>query len=89
MKIGKHQLVKTLWKPGLSHGQALQNESSCPMLNSAQFGKPTPPLVKPPKVQSGGSYKMPKLPPVREELDLMEAKANVLNAKAAKIRREG
>ena len=32
---------------------------------------------------------MPKLPPVREELDLMEAKANVLNAKAAKIRREG
>jgi hypothetical protein len=59
------------------------------MLNVNQFGKPNPPLVKPPKVKNGGVFKMPKMPASKEERDLMEAKANILNAKAAKMRREG
>ena len=62
------------------------------MLSSIQFGnfkKPKNSGPKPPKVKNGGSYKYPKPVPTREERDLMESKARVNNAKAAKLNREG
>jgi len=62
------------------------------MLNSNQFSNIKSPLVsapKTPKVKSGGAYKMPKPIPTKEQLDLMESKARLNNAKAAKINREG
>ena len=59
------------------------------MLNFNQFGNTKPQGVKPPKVKYGGAPKLPKIPASKEERDLMEAKANMMNAKAAKMRREG
>ncbi len=61
------------------------------MLSSIQFGKfkkQTNNGPKPPKVKNGGSYKYPKPVPTREERDLMESKARINNAKAAKLNRE-
>ncbi len=61
------------------------------MLSSIQFSKfkkPTSNGPKPPKVKNGGSYKYPKPVPTREERDLMESKARINNAKAAKMNRE-
>jgi hypothetical protein len=61
------------------------------MLSSIQFGnfeKPKNSGPKPPKVKNGGSYKYPKPVPTREERDLMESKARINNAKAAKMNRE-
>lgn len=91
MKIVKHQLVKTPWKPGLSHGQPPKRKAVAKMLSSIQFSKfkkPTNNGPKPPKVKNGGSYKYPKPVPTREERDLMESKARINNAKAAKLNRE-
>ena len=59
--------------------------------NERQFSKFKKPIdngPKPPKVKSGGSYKYPKPVPTREERDLMESKARINNAKAAKLNRE-
>lgn len=61
------------------------------MLSSAQFGKVKSPVAntpKPPKVRNGGGYKYPKPIPTKEELDLIESKARINNAKAAKMNRE-
>jgi len=61
------------------------------MLSSIQFSKFKWPIdkgPKAPKVKNGGSYKYPKPVPTREERDLMESKARVNNAKAAKLNRE-
>lgn len=61
------------------------------MLSSIQFGNFKKPIYngpKPPKVKNGGSYKYPKPVPTREERDLMESKARINNAKAAKLNRE-
>lgn len=61
------------------------------MLSSIQFGsfkKPKNTGPKPPKVKNGGAYKYPKPVPTREERDLMESKARINNAKAAKLNRE-
>ena len=61
------------------------------MLSSIQFGKykkSSDKGPKPPKVKNGGSYKYPKPVPTREERDLMESKARINNAKAAKLNRE-
>jgi hypothetical protein len=52
------------------------------------FKKQTNNGPKPPKVKNGGSYKYPKPVPTREERDLMESKARINNAKAAKLNRE-
>ena len=57
------------------------------MLSSIQFSKfkkSTNNGPKPPKVKNGGAYKYP----TREERDLMESKARINNAKAAKLNRE-
>lgn len=61
------------------------------MLSSAQFGRVKSPVAstpKPPKVRNGGAYKYPKPIPTKEELDLIESKARINNAKAAKMNRE-
>ena len=61
------------------------------MLSSIQFGKfkkSADKGPKPPKVKNGGAYKYPKPLPTREERDLMESKARINNAKAAKMNRE-
>ena len=61
------------------------------MLSSIQFSKfkkSTNNGPKPPKVKNGGAYKYPKPVPTREERDLMESKARINNAKAAKLNRE-
>jgi hypothetical protein len=61
------------------------------MLSSIQFGKfkkSADKGHKPPKVKNGGAYKYPKPVPTREERDLMESKARINNAKAAKMNRE-
>ncbi len=61
------------------------------MLSSIQFSKFKKSAdngPKPPKVKNGGSYKYPKPVPTREERDLMESKARINNAKAAKLNRE-
>ena len=63
------------------------------MLNPKQFGKPKPLKAaqppQPPKAKnSSAGYKF--LPPFKtqEERDLMESKARINNAKAAKLNRE-
>jgi hypothetical protein len=61
------------------------------LLSSAQFSKIKTPVAstpKTPKVRNGGAYKYPKPIPTREELDLIESKARINNAKAAKMNRE-
>jgi hypothetical protein len=61
------------------------------MLSSIQFSKfkkPVDATPKPPKVKNGGAYKYPKPVPTQEERDLMESKARINNAKAAKLNRE-
>jgi hypothetical protein len=61
------------------------------LLSSAQFRKIKTPVAntpKTPKVRNGGAYKYPKPIPTREELDLIESKARINNAKAAKLNRE-
>jgi hypothetical protein len=61
------------------------------MLSSIQFSKFKKPVdnsPKPPKVKNGAAYKYPKPVPTREERDLMESKARINNAKAAKLNRE-
>ena len=61
------------------------------MLSSIQFSKFKKPVdnsPKPPKVKNGGAYKYPKPVPTPEERDLMESKARINNAKAARLNRE-
>ena len=61
------------------------------MLSSIQFSKFKKPVdnsPKAPKVKNGGGDKYPKPVPTREERDLMESKARINNAKAAKLNRE-
>ena len=61
------------------------------MLSSIQFSKFKKPVdnsPKAPQVKNGGGYKYPKPVPAREERDLLESKARINNAKAAKLNRE-
>ena len=61
------------------------------MLSSIQFGKFKKPIdnsPKPRKIRNGGASKYPKPVPTAEERDLMESKARINNAKAAKLNRE-
>lgn len=41
-----------------------------------------------PKVKSGGSYRYPPKVKTKEELDLLEAKARLINAKVKQIQEE-
>ena len=58
------------------------------MLSSIQFSKFKKPVDNSPQVKNGGGYKYPKPVPAREERDLLESKARINNAKAAKLNRE-
>lgn len=61
------------------------------MLSSTQFSQVKTSVAKtpqPPKVRNGGAYRFPKPVKTKEELDLIESKARINNAKAAKLNRE-
>jgi len=57
------------------------------MLNPIQFSLPglKPKKQKKPKVGSRTPYKFPKPMKTKEELELIEAKARLMNAKASQI----
>jgi hypothetical protein len=61
------------------------------MLSSIQFSKFKKPVDNSPKtrkVKNGGASQYAKPMPTAEERDLMESKARINNAKAAKLNRE-
>jgi hypothetical protein len=61
------------------------------MLSSIQFSKFKKPVDNSPKtrnVKNGGASQYTKPMPTAEERDLMESKARINNAKAAKLNRE-